>query len=49
MSDVINAKGTIVRIEAEHMCMKMRGISKQNSFMITTSSVGCLETDVSIR
>jgi GTP cyclohydrolase I len=38
--DVTNASGAGVIIEAKHMCMMMRGVEKQNSFMRTSSLLG---------
>lgn len=43
------AKGVIVRIEAEHMCMKMRGVEKQDSRTITLDYVGLFENDMALR
>ncbi len=38
--DVTEAKGVGVIIEAEHLCMKMRGVEKQNSQMTTSMMLG---------
>lgn len=37
---VTNAEGVGVVLEAEHMCMKMRGVEKQNSTMMTSMLLG---------
>lgn len=37
----LEPKGAACIIEACHMCMRMRGVSKQNSVMVTSSLKGC--------
>lgn len=37
---VTNALGVAVVIEAQHMCMMMRGIEKQNSIMVSSMMLG---------
>lgn len=37
---VTNALGVAVVIEAQHMCMMMRGIEKQNSVMVSSMMLG---------
>ncbi len=36
--------GAAVVIEAEHLCMKMRGVEKQNSLIITSALLGAFRT-----
>lgn len=40
LSDFVGCRGAACIIEATHMCMRMRGVSKQNSVMITSSLRG---------
>jgi GTP cyclohydrolase I len=40
ISAVIQPAGVAVTIEAEHLCMKMRGVEKQNSTMKTSVMLG---------
>lgn len=44
----LNAKGVIVACTAEHLCMKMRGIQKQNTSTTTLHYCGAFE-DVNLR
>lgn len=41
--------GAIVMIEASHSCMKIRGVGKQNSTMITSALRGVFESDEAAR
>lgn len=45
----LNPKGAACIIEATHMCMKMRGVGKQNSVMTTSSLKGVFLEEVSAR
>jgi GTP cyclohydrolase I len=45
LNDTLSPLGVAVVIEAQHMCMQMRGIQKQNSFTTTSSFVGAFEKD----
>lgn len=47
--DTLTPKGVIVMIEAEHMCMTMRGIKKPGSRTVTICSRGCAEKDMELR
>lgn len=41
--------GAACVIEATHMCMRMRGVEKQNSVMITSSLQGAFKENISTR
>lgn len=45
IQNTLNPKGVAVVIEAQHMCMQMRGIQKQNSVTTTSSFTGAFEKD----
>jgi len=45
----LSPKGAGCIIEATHMCMRMRGVSKQNSTMITSSLKGIFLQDNSVK
>jgi GTP cyclohydrolase I len=40
----LNPLGAAVVIEAEHLCMRMRGVEKQNSLVITSTLLGAFRT-----
>ena len=46
--EYLNPKGVAVMIEAEHMCMTMRGIKKPGSQTVTLARRGVFETDPSL-
>ena len=46
---VTGAAGVAVVIEANHMCMMMRGVEKQNSQMMTSSMLGAFRDHASTR
>ncbi len=45
INDTLSPLGVAVVIEAQHMCMQMRGIQKQNSITTTSSFIGAFEKD----
>lgn len=45
IQETLNPEGVAVVIEAQHMCMQMRGIQKQNSVTTTSSFTGAFEKD----
>ena len=45
LMEFMQPKGTLVMIEAEHMCMTMRGIKKPGSRTITLARRGVFESD----
>lgn len=49
IQDVLNPVGVAVVIEAEHFCMRARGVNKQNSIMVTSCLLGAFKDDVSAR
>lgn len=49
LQDVLDPQGVIVVVEAEHMCMTMRGIKKPGSRTITSAVRGIFKTDAKAR
>ncbi|HWY79606.1 MAG TPA: GTP cyclohydrolase I FolE [Candidatus Sulfotelmatobacter sp.] len=49
LQDALDPNGVGVIIEAQHLCMMMRGIEKQNSLMITSSVLGSFRSDQKTR
>jgi GTP cyclohydrolase I len=45
----IHPKGVAVVIEAQHLCMIMRGVEKQNSVAVTSSMLGAFKADQNTR
>lgn len=41
LADNLSTKGVMIVIEAEHMCMTMRGIKKEGSKTVTYAARGC--------
>lgn len=48
LAESLPNKGVIVRCEAQHLCMKMRGVEKQESTTVTLEYSGAFE-DVALR
>lgn len=49
LDDFLQPKGSACIIEAQHMCMRMRGVSKQESIMTTSSLTGAFFTSAGAR
>ncbi|HHV40522.1 MAG: GTP cyclohydrolase I FolE [Bacteroidales bacterium] len=49
IQDTLNPMGVAVVIEAEHMCMQIRGVQKQNSKLVTSAFTGAFLKDVRTR
>jgi GTP cyclohydrolase I len=49
LMQVLNPLGAAVIIQADHMCMMMRGVQKQNSSTVTSSMQGVFRTDPTTR
>lgn len=47
--ETLPAKGAIVTCSAGHLCMKMRGVEKQDSMTTTTEYLGVFESDPALR
>ncbi len=49
MQQVTGSSGVAVVIEAQHMCMMMRGVEKQNSSMVTSVMLGQFRDNAATR
>jgi GTP cyclohydrolase I len=47
--EILEPKGVAVVVEAQHLCMMMRGVEKQNSFAITSCMLGTFRDDARTR
>ena len=47
--DILGSEGVGVVMEAQHMCMLMRGVEKQNSVMTTSAMLGSFRKEDSTR
>ena len=46
---ILGAEGVGVVVEAQHLCMQMRGVEKQHSVMTTSSMVGSFRRELATR
>ncbi len=49
IQDTLKPMGVAVVIEAQHMCMQIRGVQKQNSITTTSAFTGCFLTNLNTR
>ena len=49
LSQILDARGVGVVMEARHLCMQMRGVEKQNSVMTTSSMLGSFRRELATR
>ena len=47
--DIVDAEGVGVVMEAQHLCMRMRGVEKQNSVMTSSSMLGSFRSEAACR
>lgn len=46
---VTGARGVMVACRAQHLCMKMRGVEKQDASTVTVETCGCFNSDADLR
>ena len=49
LMEMLQPAGVGVIIEAQHLCMMMRGVEKQNSVMVTSTMLGAFRKDLNTR
>ena len=49
LQEALNPMGVAVVIEAEHMCMQMRGVQKQDSIAVTSEMLGAFRNNPATR
>lgn len=47
--EYLSPQGVMVMVEAEHMCMTMRGVKKPGSKTVTIAKRGCFEKDIQLQ
>jgi GTP cyclohydrolase I len=45
IDELLKPLGVAVVLEAEHLCMRMRGVEKQNSFVVTSAMFGAFRSN----
>ena len=49
IAEAVNPQGVAVILEAQHLCMMMRGVEKQHSFTVTSAMLGVFKTQLQTR
>jgi GTP cyclohydrolase IA len=49
IEEVLQPRGVAVILEAQHLCMMMRGVQKQNSYAISSAMLGGFQSDEKTR
>jgi len=49
LMDNLEPLGVAVTLHAQHLCMMMRGVQKQNSYAVTSEMLGCFQNDPKTR
>ena len=49
LMEMLQPEGVGVVVEAQHLCMMMRGVEKQNSSMVTSAMLGTFRDQISTR
>lgn len=49
IEDILHPKGVLVVVEAEHLCMSMRGVKKPGTLTVTSAVRGLFRSDVATR
>lgn len=49
INETLKPKGVAVVMEAQHLCMQMRGVERQNSIAVTSSMIGIFDEKYATR